>query len=139
MSGVNTGRVVLGGIVAGIVINVLEFAGSLIYGEQSMAAFEAHNLTSDSPVSMAIFLLLGFIVGIAAVWIYAAIRPRYGPGPGTAVRAGLVSWVLCFGVAMLAYRAMGLFPPSVLLPWALVSFAETLLGTQAGAWLYREA
>lgn len=42
-SGINTGRVVLGGIVAGIVINLLEFAGSLIYGEQSMEAFKAHN------------------------------------------------------------------------------------------------
>jgi hypothetical protein len=39
------------------------------------------------------FVLWGFLVGIFAVWLYAAIRPRYGDGPKTALCAGAVVWV----------------------------------------------
>ena len=39
------------------------------------------------------FNLLGLAGGIAVIWIYAAIRPRFGAGMSTAVRAGLASWL----------------------------------------------
>ena len=38
------------------------------------------------------FLAWGFLVGIFAVWLYAAIRPRYGAGPKTALCAGAAVW-----------------------------------------------
>jgi hypothetical protein len=31
----------------------------------------------------------GVIVGIALIQLYAAIRPRFGAGPATAVKAGI--------------------------------------------------
>jgi hypothetical protein len=34
------------------------------------------------------FNATGFLIGIFAIWLYAAIRPRHGPGPKTAVCAG---------------------------------------------------
>ena len=34
------------------------------------------------------FNLLGLITGIAMIWIYAGIRPRFGAGPMTAALAG---------------------------------------------------
>src|SRR5207249_3963498 len=40
------------------------------------------------------FLAWGFLVGIFAVWLYAAIRPRYGAGPKTALCAGAAVWGL---------------------------------------------
>jgi hypothetical protein len=40
------------------------------------------------------FVINGFIASTARVWLYAAIRPRFGPGPATAIRAGLAGgWV----------------------------------------------
>ncbi len=35
---------------------------------------------------MVLYLGLGFMVGIVAVWMYAAVRPRYGAGPSTTLR-----------------------------------------------------
>jgi hypothetical protein len=32
----------------------------------------------------------GVIVGIALIQLYAAIRPRFGAGPATAVKAGIL-------------------------------------------------
>ena len=44
-----------------------------------------------------VFALLGvlfYVFGVVAIWLYAAIRPRYGPGPKTAAIAGLVLWFI---------------------------------------------
>jgi len=38
--------------------------------------------------------LLGLVCGIALIWIYAAIRPRFGAGVMTAVYAGLAVWFI---------------------------------------------
>ena len=35
-----------------------------------------------------------FLIGLFAGWLYAAIRPRYGAGPKTALCAGLFVWFL---------------------------------------------
>ena len=34
------------------------------------------------------FIFLDFIYGIGLLWVYAAIRPRFGAGPKTGVIAG---------------------------------------------------
>ena len=139
---VNSGRVVLGGLVAGLVMNAGEAAlhGGLL-GKDAADFFRAHGVSdSPNPLYLAELIAVTFVLGIAAVWLYAAIRPRFGPGPRTAVVAGLAVWVLAHlwsGVYLGAGFA-GLIPPRLAwLPvvWGLV---EAPLGTLAGAWLYRE-
>lgn len=138
MARLNFSRVALGGILAGIVINISEY---LRYDIVMRGEFEAglralgKGLPQGGAVT-AIWTLWGFALGIAAVWLYAAIRPRYGPGAFTAVRAGVAVWFFTSLLAVIAMRAMGLFDVSVVaLGWTLV---ECLVATLAGAWLYRE-
>ena len=50
-----------------------------------------------------LFILLDFVYGIALVQLYAAIRPRFGPGPGTAVKAGIFVWVLITIVGLIEF------------------------------------
>ncbi len=57
-----------------------------------------------------VWMLWGFAWGIAAVWLYAAIRPRYGAGAGTAVRAGLAAWFFSYLLMTVAMTNMGLLP-----------------------------
>jgi hypothetical protein len=82
-----------------------------------------------------------FVLGIVSVWLYAAIRPRYGAGPRTAVVAGLAVWVMAhlWSGIYLGMGFMGLITPRLaFLPiaWGLV---EAPLGTVVGAWVYQEA
>jgi hypothetical protein len=84
------------------------------------------------------FNIWGFLLGIAAVWIYAAIRPRYGAGPSTAVRAGLAAWALAVFLANLSSYALGLFPVRLLVITAVVALGEILVATLVGAWVYSE-
>ena len=139
MKKINFGRVVLGGILAGILINISEY---LRYDVVMRGEFEAglQALGKSLPKGAAattIWTLWGFGLGIVAVWLYAAIRPRYGPGAATAVRAGVAVWFLTSLLTIIAMRAMGLFAISpAALVWTLVA---CVAATVAGAWLYREA
>lgn len=90
MGKTNWMRVFLGGLVAGIVLFVLGYAAWAIYlGKPWSAAIEA--LGHPYPSKVIVFQLP---VGILAVWLYSAIRPRYGAGPKTAVIAGAGFWAM---------------------------------------------
>jgi len=136
----NRGRVLLGGLLAGVVINIFEFVtnGVVLKADwgQVMQALGKPAVPSGSAI--AIYNVWGFLVGIAAVWIYAAIRPRYGAGAGTAVRAGIATWGVAVLLANLANYPSGLFPTRLLVITAVVAFFEMIIATVAGAWLYKE-
>jgi len=136
----NRGRVLLGGLLAGVVINIFEFVtnGVVLKADwgQVMQALGKPAVPSGSAI--AIYNIWGFLVGIAAVWIYAAIRPRYGAGAGTAVRAGIATWGVAVLLANLANYPSGLFPTRLLVITAVVAFFEMIIATVAGAWLYKE-
>ena len=95
MGKINWSRVVLGGLLAGLVLNVFDF---LVNGVWLMADWEAAmRALGKDPISNAmigLYVLWDFALGIFVIWLYAAVRPRYGAGPGTAVLAGVAGgWV----------------------------------------------
>lgn len=136
---INTGRVLLGGLVAGVVINASETVLNMFVVATSMEdALKARNLPPVSNASITVWIILSFLVGIVTVWLYAAIRPRFGPGPGTAVMAALAVFFLAYVYQSMGTAAMGFFPANLMyitLGWGLV---ELVLASLAGAWVYRE-
>lgn len=88
--------------------------------------------------AIVIFNIWGFLLGIATVWLYAAIRPRYGAGPKTAIRAGVVTWAVAVFLANLGNYPLGLFPTRLLVISSVVGLVEIVVATLVGAWLYRE-
>ena len=142
MAEVNWGRVIAGGLVAGLVMNISEAAlhgGAL--GQDGVDLFKSLGVPQEPQAWQLIALIaMTFVLGIAAVWLYAAIRPRYGAGPRTAICAGLAVWVLAHlwsGVYLAAGFTGVITPKLAWLPvtWGLV---EGPVGTLAGAWLYKE-
>lgn len=136
----NAGRVILGGLLAGLVWNIGEFILNVpVLGEDWEAAYAALGFPADeSPAAVAFFVVWTFVAGILAVWLYAALRPRFGPGPRTAVLAGLFVWAIGYGNFAVFNEAVGLFPKNITrltLVWALF---EVPIATLLGAWLYRE-
>jgi len=140
MAKIDLGRVILGGIVAGIVIDAFEYVlnGIVLAGRwtQLMASIDRPPIDMHGVIH---FELLGLVQGLAAVWTYAAIRPRFGAGPKTAVYAALLNWVLGYFVADLFPTIMGVIPPDVTLTMLAVGLVEIVAATLVGAWLYKEA
>ena len=88
-------RVLLGGLVAGLLINIGEFLlNEVVLAEEIRATMAGFNLPEPGGSAITVFLFLGFGVGVTAVWLYAAIRPRYGAGAKTALCAGSAVWFL---------------------------------------------
>jgi hypothetical protein len=140
MGKINCARVLIGGLVSGVVINVLSFAAWGLFVRRGLsAALEAlgHPL-KETVGTTVLWVVLGFLLGILFIWLYAAIRPRYGAGPGTAALAGLAAGVLLV-IPNIAWGSMLRAIPARV--WA-IDAADTLViaivATLLGAWVYKE-
>ena len=140
MSKINTGRVVLGGLLAGLVLNIGEFLlNDFVLGSQMKEFISRHNFPEPGSKFIAVAVGLTFVMGIVLVLGYAMIRSRLGPGVNTAIIAGIFAW---FGVYFYTGIINGILfglplgTISMVVVWGLVQYA---LAAVAGAWLYKEA
>ena len=136
----NYGRVILGGIVAGVILNIGEFLFNGVIMANAMREWAAnHNLpTEPTPTFFIAATGLTLVMGIVLVWLYALIRARLGPGPKTAVIAALIMW---FGVCVYCGIIYGLLleqPMNVVSIGILWCLGEYVIAAIAGAWLYKE-
>ena len=136
----NWGRIILGGLAAGVVINVSE--GILHEGvlrDTWSAAMQALGKSGEfTGGQIALFNVMGFLTGIALVWLYAAIRPRCGAGPRTAVCAGSAVWFLSYVLPAIGQIAMDLWPLGAMITTILWGLVEMILAGLAGGWVYKE-
>jgi hypothetical protein len=138
MGRINPKGVIVGGLVAGLVLNVVDY---LVWGVWLAPDFGAalQSAGKGPPDSlMPLWILLDFVYGIALVQLYAAIRPRFGPGPGTAVKAGLFVWVISGLLHALAEGPLGLLPMRLYVIGTVVALIEFPIAAVAGAKFYRE-
>jgi len=140
MGKINIGRWVVGGLVCGVVINIL---GYLVDGMMLAARWNQDLVRLGRPefgtTQIVWFNVFGFVLGLLAVWMYAAIRPRFGAGMGTAVLAGVALWVATSLLPNASIMwAPGIFNNHLTLYTTLGALVEIVLGTIAGAALYRE-
>jgi hypothetical protein len=99
MNNLNIGRVMLGGLVAGLILNIGEFLyNGVLMANQMKTWSTQHNFPPEPTGSFFVIVtLLTFVLGIVMVLLYACIRPRFGPGVKTAILASLFFWFgLCF-------------------------------------------
>ena len=140
MGKINLSRVVLGGIVAGIVIDVFEgiLNGAILSSQWSEVLTGLGKTVTMSAKQIVAFNVWGLAVGILTVGLYAAIRPRFGPGPKTAIIAGLVLWLLAYVWPSLGNGLMGFMPMKLLTVAVLWGLAEVIVAALVGGALYKE-
>ena len=139
MSRLNFGRVILGGLLAGLVINCSEFVlNTIVIAADMEAAMKALNRPPMDSQMIMWFVVAAFALGIAAVWLYAAIRPRFGPGVKTAVTAGLAVYVLAYAYPSVFVAVINIFPTRPLIISLVWGLPEIVIASIAGAWLYTE-
>ena len=140
MGKINLGRVILGGLVAGVVICAFEFVlNGVLLADQWPELMKSINRPVLGMNEIVYFNIFGFIQGLVAVWTYAAIRPRFGAGPMTAIVAALLTWITSYVLVDGMPTIMGIFPMSMTLMLVGVGLIEILVATLAGAYLYKEA
>lgn len=137
--GINYPRVLLGGIVAGFLLA----AGESVLATVVLSSdWEATAVDPDATAygTMRSLGVVGVVIlsGFVLIWFYAAIRPRFGPGPRTAIIAGLALWLIAWVLMGVSLTLSDLVTPRVAVISAIWGFFEVPLAALAGAWLYRE-
>ena len=138
---INTGKVVTGGLVAGVVANVVDFVTNtyvLAADWQGWAA--AHNIDpaalTSGPVAVT-WIVIDFLFGFLLVWTYAAMRPRFGAGIQTAFFAGLVVYAASTMVVF-GFTVMGLLSMPLFIKGSCAAVVSVFGAAIAGAAVYKE-
>jgi hypothetical protein len=139
MGKINWKGVVLGGLLAGVLLNVVDWVlyGMLLSKDYS-AAMQALGKQGSMDNLVPWFVFLDFVSGIALLWVYAAIRPRFGAGPKTGVIAGLAVWFFISFLHALGEAPMLLFPQRLYAIGVVVALFQLPIATAVGAYLYKE-
>ena len=140
MNNINFPRVVLGGLVAGVVLNIGEFLlNDFVLGPQMKEFMARLNLPEPGNTFRIVAVLLTLVIGVVIVWVYAAMRPRLGPGPKTAICAGVIAWIFVCVYCGVINGMIGQVPRNVMVIGVVWCFFEYTIAAIAGAWLYKEA
>jgi len=136
----NVKRVLWGGVLAGLFLNVSEGvlnAGILM--DDYQALMDRYGMTEAS-WAMYGYVLGTFAFGFVVAWLYAAIRPRFGAGAKTGAIAGTAMWVVAYVVPTVWFTAMGMSLGAGLTLLALAwGLAELWIAGVIAGWAYQEA
>lgn len=133
MPKINFVHVAGGGVLGGVVINVAAiYAWEMFLGRNYVAQLGREFPNTAVPRSM----FWGYMIAVAAVWLYAMLRTRYGRGPKTAVIAAVMTWFVGMALPNYAFWSLGLFNVRLMLVASALGFVELLVGTLVGAWIY---
>jgi hypothetical protein len=94
-------------------------------------------LSAPNAGFVAFLLAVNLAEGIWAMWLYAAIRPRYGGGLKTAAVAGSAWWVIS-SLIDATWGSFGFVSANALLGPMLGSLPAIIAAALAGAWFYTE-
>ena len=141
MAGINSGRVLLGGLAGGVVANACDFViNTFLMAEDSHRMAQRLNLdwnVVSSPRVAMTWGLIDFAYAMLIVWTYAAIRPRFGAGRMTAITAGMIifgaSTIILFG-----FQQMGVFTPDMFTKSAFFSLITNVAVSLTGGMIYKE-
>jgi hypothetical protein len=140
MNKINLGRVLLGGFVAGLILNVGEIVlNDIILGPHIEADMKRMGLTPPGMGFALLAVSLTFVFGIVAILLYAMMRARLGPGPKTALFTALILWFCLYAYCGTINMLLINVPPKLILMILAWGIVEYPLGILAGAWLYKES
>lgn len=133
-------RILTGGLVAGFIINILDFLVMLFATGDLYKNMQAKGLYLASPrLPFSYLWIFGmFVMGILLAWFYAVARARLGAGPGTALLVGFFLALMVhvpYNVAEASWAMTGRLIPLIHMVSGIVEF---IIAGYVAAWIYKE-
>ena len=139
MGKINIQKVAIGGLIAGVVLFLIDLVMFGMVLKAPMAiAMQALPKPRMIDAQIPWYLFCDFLAGIGLVWLYAAMRPRFGGGPGTAAKVGAVGWFFASLLPTLVQWPMNLMPLNLTIITTVVALVQWPLATVIGATYYTE-
>lgn len=138
----NIGKVATGGLLAGLLFNIGDFVINAFVlpadGQELARRFGTDPAALMSFSGTAPWLVVDFLMGLLVVFTYAAMRPRFGPGPKTAVIAAFVLFA-AISLVLTGFTSMGMMTAGMLARGSIASIVNMSIGAIAGASMYSES
>jgi|HubBroStandDraft_1064217.scaffolds.fasta_scaffold16596_3 hypothetical protein len=135
----NARRIMLGGLIAGLLMVVLDSVTNAVILKSAWdAAYARLHLSPSDGAVAAFWTTFDLVSGILIAFLYAAMRPRFGPGPKTAVIAALVQW-LVLHMTFASHVVDGVFPAGTLVEAGILELVSAVAGGLLAGKLYQEA
>ena len=139
MGKINMQKVIIGGLIAGVVLNVVDFVQfGVVLKDDMAAALAAMNRPPMTNAQIPWFVFLDFVLGVFLIWLYAAMRPRFGAGPGTAAKVGVAGWFVGLLLPNLFNWTAEYPPHNIAIITTLVCLVAVPLAVVVGAKFYTE-
>lgn len=141
---INRRKLLLAALAAGVVLNIIDFLsnGVLLSArmQEDANAFKpglGDEMAAMGGAQIAVYVFFDLIVGFLLAWTYAAIRPRFGPGPGTALYVALLFFV--FGMILtFGYKELGVMSPGLWWTYSGIWLGNLLIASAVAGWVYSE-
>lgn len=142
MASINWGRLILGGLVAAIMMffadgfiheRLVSGDWRAVYAGLNAAQPEGHGL------SMVYFGIYELGRGLIAMMFYATMRTHFGPGPKTAVLAGIASWIAFSLTGPAQFIPLGFFSNALWMKVGAMHLVTSIVSTIVGAAMYKDA
>jgi hypothetical protein len=137
----NWKRIALGGLLAGVVMNAIDFIPYILLGgSDRLMELQKVGVYLQEPrfPFMPLWILGVFAMGFFAAWFYAVARPRLGAGPQTALMVGLALGLMShvpYNFTIVSWGQQGRFLPLV---WMCTGIVELVVGTLVAGWVYKD-
>jgi hypothetical protein len=138
MGKINFARVFLGGLLAGLILNIFEYVlNGVVFASQWDAYMKVLG-RQMRPGAIPFFIVSTFVAGIGVIWLYAVARPRLGAGPKTAALTGLAFWFFAYAIPEANSIAANVGPGRLTLTICLILLVGVVLASVFGAMVYKE-
>lgn len=142
MSNINWGRLFLGGLVAAIIAFVTDgLLHEMVLKSDWQAVYAGlgvSRLPEEQGGHMIYFALFELGRGFVSLFLYAMMRTHFGPGPKTAVLAGLVAWFAFSVTGPAQFIPLGFLSNTVWCKMVAAQLVTSILAVVAGAALYKD-
>ncbi len=141
MTAINTRRVALGALAGGVVWAIWSTVINVGTLRSRYAAAEEAGLLLKQPrysLFVPYWIITVFLLSCVVAWLYASARETRGPGPGTAIRIGLmVGFAAGFpmNLTLAAWSPVGRVIP---LWWMIDLWVGAVLASLVAGWVYKD-
>lgn len=142
MAKINWTRLIAGGLIAAI---IMFFTDGFFHERLLKADWHAiyAGLGANEPqphgASLVYFAIYELGRGLISMLLYATMRTHFGPGPKTAVLAGIAGWIAFSLTGPAQFIPLGFFSNALWFKVAGLHLVTTILATIAGAAMYKDA
>lgn len=141
MPRINWGRLILGGVIAAIMMFFADgFIHERLVRTDWQAVYAGLRATEPEPhgASMAYFALFELGRGLISMLFYATMRTHFGPGPKTAVLAGIASWIAFSLTGPAQFIPLGFFSTALWFKVGALHLVTSIVSAIAGAAMYKD-